>query len=177
MSIHLLCAVSAIYGTPAYADLVRMERVSYRQGYYALSDLLIGDDYTPSTIGYDALYRNYARWDKVYIPCGTEQRVVYSLCNQWLNRGPSALFTESDWYPLEKVKSMTVTNYTRACVGACGAVRSLVGHTTPEIEELCEYILLTVKDILRQEIKTPITDAVDRLIAQRRVDTQQKLHL
>ncbi len=154
MAIHLLTAIAVMYGTPENQDLIKSQRNINIQGYYTLSDLIVGDVFITqwnTLTKFDRVYAKSVQWDKIYIPTIKENALIYRSCYQWYKSGPVPILTNLDDFIAESIDSKTVTNYIRASVAASGAIRALMGHTTREIEILCEHILLSIGHWIESE--------------------------
>ena len=114
------------------------------------------------------------KWNTVYVPCINEHKVIYALCREWFCRGPVPPLVHST--QLDDVTMRTATHYTRACVGMCGALRSLLACATVEVGQLCEDILLFIGGILKEEIQDIPEDVIEKNMALRRAVAQKKLN-
>lgn len=153
-AMHLLAAIATMYGTQENHDLIRSQRNIEIQGYYTLSDLIIGDTFKTEydvLTGFDEMYAKSVQWNKIYIPTIRENAIVYRICYEWYQKGPVPILEYTNNCVIENIGNMTVTNYIKACVAASGALRSLMGHTVREIEILCENILLSIGDWIEHE--------------------------
>ena len=154
MALHLLTAISAVYGTPENADLIKSQRNIHVHGYHTLSDLIVGDQFKriyDTLVGFDYVYAKSVQWNKLYIPTTKENAIVYRRCYEWYQKGPVPILTYTNEYISKNIDYITVTNYIRASVAASGALRSLMGHTVREIEILCENILLSIGNWIEHE--------------------------
>ena len=146
-AMHLLSAIATIYGTPENRDLIRSQRNIEIQGYYTLSDLIVGDVFKnewDTLTGFDRMYERSVRWNKIYVPSVRENAIIYRICYEWYQRGPVPILEHTDNFVLERMSDVPITSYIKASVAASGALRSLMGNTVREIEILCENILLSI---------------------------------
>lgn len=153
MAIHLLTAIAVTYGTPENQDLIKSQRDVNIQGFYTLSDLIVGDVFLTqwNTLSkFDQVYAKSVQWDKLYIPSIKENTIIYKNCYEWYKSGPVPILTHLDDF-INDINSKTITHYIRASVAASGALRALMGHTTREIEILCEHILLSIRFWIESE--------------------------
>lgn len=147
MAIHLLTAIAVTYGTVENQNLIKSQRNINIQGFYTLSDLIVGDVFITqwNTLSkFDKVYAKSVQWDKIYIPSIRENAIIYKNCYEWYKSGPVPILTCLDDFITNSIDTKTITNYIRASVAASGALRALMGHTTREIEILCEHILLSI---------------------------------
>ncbi len=150
MATHLPTAIATLFGTPYNCSLLSINR-SVRIGFYALSDLLIGDNFfiDKQLTAWERLYKNNARWGDIYYPSDNENRQVYQLFFNYPITSMKCIITDDE---LDKyMKTIYTTTYTRWCIAICKNLWVLKSIEKPEIGTICRDILLYMKETIYKE--------------------------
>lgn len=161
MATHLLCALSTRFSTFENVQLIKMHRVTLLEGYYTLSDILIGDDdyynHVSSISSYtnlEQLYKLSVNWNHVYIPSLEENIFVYEQFYKWFPTSDRLIkwLTFTDRTHMYRLACDSLTNYTRACFVACCMLRILIDSSIVEIQVLCKDMLNELKTYITSEV-------------------------